>query len=194
MSVIIICRFHLTLHERNQSPNMISSLRLPLKSSFHDVAPRVHNSIVEEFGDSHMYPSTGTVTPVEEAENHQNTRRTTDGWIELCEFPWAAGEIGDTRTVGLVASGEHQLPSSSCYFYIKELCRIWNCRSLTNSSFDTMKLMITIYPGELRSALVCNAVGLGSAVNHYLRQEANNYIPILFHRSTSLSLLRVGHL
>ena len=58
------------------------------------------------------------------------------------------------RTAGLVISGEHQLPSSSYYFYIKELCRIWNFGSLTNTSFDAVKLMITIYPGELGSALV----------------------------------------
>ena len=123
-----------------------------------------------------MYPSAGTVTPVEETEDHRGTRLTTDDGLELHEFPWATGEIGYMRTAGAVASGKHQLPSSSCYFYIKELCRIWNCGCLTDSSFDTAKSMITIYPSELRSALACNAVGLGSAVNHYLRQ-ANNYVP-----------------
>ena len=66
---------------------MVSSLRLSLKSSFHDVAQRVHNSVVEEFGDSHMYPSAGTMTPVEETEDHRNTRLTTDDGIELHEFP-----------------------------------------------------------------------------------------------------------
>ena len=103
---------------------MIPSLHLSLKTSFHGVAQRVHNSVVEEFGDSHMNQPTGSVTSDEEMEDQQNTRLTTDAEIDLHEFPWAIGEIGDTRTAGLVASGEQRLPSSCCYFDIEERCSI----------------------------------------------------------------------
>ena len=134
----MVCRFHLALRERNKPSNMASSLHLSIKSSFHDVAERVHNYVVDEFGDSHMNPSAGTVTPVEETEGHQNTRLTTDAGIERHEFPWTTGAIGDTRTSDPVAFGE-QLPSSCCHIYVEECCRIWNCGCLTNSNFNPAK-------------------------------------------------------
>ena len=112
------------------------SLHVSLKTSFHGVVEWVHDSVIEEFGDLHVNQSAGTVTP-EEMEDQQNTRMITDCGIELHEFPWATEEIGYTGTAAPVASGE-QLPSS-CYFYIEERCRIWNCGCLTNFSFNTVK-------------------------------------------------------
>ena len=99
---------------------MISSLHLSLKTSFHDVAEWVHNSVIEEFGDLHMSESTVTVTP-EEMEDLQNTQLIIDAGIELHEFPWATGEIEHRGTAGPVTSGEQQLLSSCRHFYIKNV-------------------------------------------------------------------------
>ena len=106
--MIIICRFQLALKERNKHDNVITP-QLSLKSSFHAVAQRVHNAIVEEFGDLYLTQSLSTGTVEEEMEDQNTTRPATDAGIDINEFPWATGTIGDTETANPVASGKLHL-------------------------------------------------------------------------------------
>ena len=71
--MIIVCRFQLALKQRNDHNN-VTSPHLSLKSSFHAVAQRMHNAVVEEFGDLYLTRSLGTGT-VEEGMEDQNTPR-----------------------------------------------------------------------------------------------------------------------
>ena len=61
---------------------------------------------------------TGTSEAEMEDQPEQNAQQTTesDPAIELQEFPWATGDIGDIETVGPVASGEQtrKLPPQLC--------------------------------------------------------------------------------
>ena len=105
--MIIICRFQLALKERNKRDNVITP-QLSLKSSFHAVAQRVHNAVVEEFGDLYLTRSLSTGTVEEEMEDRNTTRPATNAGIDINEFPWATGTIGDTETANPVASGKLQ--------------------------------------------------------------------------------------
>ena len=107
LSAIIICRFQLALKERNERNDNISP-QLSLKSSFHVVAQRIHNAIVEEFGDLYLTRSLGTGTVEEEMEDQITMRPATDAGIDMNEFPWATGTIGDTETANSMASGKLQ--------------------------------------------------------------------------------------
>ena len=107
LSAIIICRFQLALKERNEHNN-VTSPHLSLKSSFHAVVQRVHNAVVEEFGDLYLTRSLSTGTVEEEMEDQNATRPATDAGIDIKEFPWATGTIGDTETAIPVASGKLQ--------------------------------------------------------------------------------------
>ena len=105
--MIIVCRFQLALKERNDRNNVISP-HVSLKSSFHAVAERMHNAVVEEFGDLYLTRSLSTGTVEEEMGDRNTTRSATDAGIDINEFPWATGTIGDTETANPVASGEWQ--------------------------------------------------------------------------------------
>ena len=92
----------------SQLHNNVISLNLSLKSSFHAVAQRVHNAVVEEFGDLYLTRSLSTGTVEEEIGDRNTTRPATDAGIDINEFPWATGTIGDTETANPVASGKLQ--------------------------------------------------------------------------------------
>ena len=66
----------------------------------------MHNAVVEEFGDLYLTRSPGTGTSAEETEDQNTARPATDVGIDINEFPWANGIIGDMETASAVASGE----------------------------------------------------------------------------------------
>ena len=68
----------------------------------------MHNAVVEEFGDLYLTRSLSTGTVEEEMEDRNTTRPATDAGIDITEFPWATGTIGDTETAYPVASGKLQ--------------------------------------------------------------------------------------
>ena len=72
------------------------------------MAQRVHNAVVEEFGDPYLTQSLSTGPVEEEMEDRNTTRPPTDAGIDINEFPWATGTIGDTETANPVASGKLQ--------------------------------------------------------------------------------------
>ena len=74
----------------------------------------MHNAVVEEFGDLYLTRSPGTRTVEEEAEDRNTTRPATDVGIEINEFAWNTGTIGDTDTASPVASGEQQPRHRTC--------------------------------------------------------------------------------
>ena len=105
LSVIIICRFHLALLERHRHPNGSSSSPSLLGLNFRTVTQRVHNAVVEEFGDSYLSRSLGPEAS-EGEETQQDPQVTKEEGIELDEFPWATGCVGDVETTGPIASGK----------------------------------------------------------------------------------------
>ncbi|KAF8579755.1 hypothetical protein K439DRAFT_1620295 [Ramaria rubella] len=104
LSVILICRFHLDLQQRNEHPNgSITSHSLPL-GSFHAVTERIHRAVVDEFGDLSFNESFGTEASQEDIELQDMQSPSAAAEIDLQEFPWAGGDIGDEEA-GPVASG-----------------------------------------------------------------------------------------
>ncbi|KAF8574284.1 hypothetical protein K439DRAFT_1624440 [Ramaria rubella] len=105
LSVIIICHFHLDLQQRNDHPNgSTTSHSLPF-GSFHAVKERIHRAVVDEFGDLSFNESLGTEAPQEDIELQAIQSPGGVAEIDLEEFPWAGGDIGDEEA-GPVASGE----------------------------------------------------------------------------------------
>ena len=117
LSVIIICRFHLSLLERRHHPNESSSSSSLPRSGFRPAAQRAHNAVVEKFGDSYMSLSLGTEAS-EVEETQQDSPITTEEEIELHEFPWAARYVGDVETAGRIASGTQWLALSDTNWHI----------------------------------------------------------------------------
>ncbi|KAF8573868.1 hypothetical protein K439DRAFT_1624751 [Ramaria rubella] len=104
LSIIIICRFHLDLQQRNDHPNgSTTSHSLPL-GSFHAVTERIHRAVVDEFGDLSFNESIGTEGSQEDIELQNMQSPSGVAEIDLQEFPWAGGDIGDEEA-GPVASG-----------------------------------------------------------------------------------------
>ena len=68
----------------------------------------MHNAVVEEFGDLYLTRSLVTGTVEEEVKDRNATRPATDAGIDINEFPWATGTIGDLETANTVASGKLQ--------------------------------------------------------------------------------------
>ena len=69
----------------------------------------MHNAVEEEFGERHSDPSLGASVS-EKIEDQENPELATDAVIDLHEFPWATGDIGDIGAAVPVGSGEPQLP------------------------------------------------------------------------------------
>ncbi|KAF8579746.1 hypothetical protein K439DRAFT_1620293 [Ramaria rubella] len=104
LSIIIICRFHLDLQQRNNHPNgSNTSHSLPL-GSFQAVTERIHRAVVDEFGDLSLNESFGTEGSHEDIELQEIQSSNGVAEIDLQEFPWAGGDIGDEEA-GPVASG-----------------------------------------------------------------------------------------
>ncbi|KAF8585187.1 hypothetical protein K439DRAFT_1616140 [Ramaria rubella] len=104
LSTIIICHFHLDLQQRNNHPNgSNTSHSLPL-GSFHAVTERIHRAVVDEFGDLSFNESFGTEGSQEDIELQAMHPPSGVAEIDLQEFPWAGGDIGD-EDAGPVASG-----------------------------------------------------------------------------------------
>ncbi|KAF8576834.1 hypothetical protein K439DRAFT_1622558 [Ramaria rubella] len=104
LSVIIICHFHLDLQQRNDHPNgKNTSHSLPL-GSFHAVTERIHRAVVDEFGDLSFNESFVTEGSQEDIELQNMQSPSGVAEIDLQEFPWAGGDIGDEEA-GPVASG-----------------------------------------------------------------------------------------
>ncbi|KAF8574550.1 hypothetical protein K439DRAFT_1624232 [Ramaria rubella] len=104
LSVILICRFHLDLQQRNDHPNgSNTSHSLPL-DSFHAVKERIHRAVVDEFGDLSFNESFGTEGSQEGIELQAMQSPSGVAEIDLQEFPWAGGDIGGEEA-GPVASG-----------------------------------------------------------------------------------------
>ena len=74
----------------------------------------MHNAVVEEFGDLYLTRSPGTGTSTEETEDLNTGRPATDVGIDINEFPWANGTIGDMETASAVASGEQSPRYRTC--------------------------------------------------------------------------------
>ncbi|KAF8585215.1 hypothetical protein K439DRAFT_1616156 [Ramaria rubella] len=104
LSIIIICRFHLDLQQRNDHPHgSNTSHSLPL-GSFHAVTEKIHRAVVDEFGDLSFNESFGTEESQEDIELQDIQSASGGAEIDLQEFPWAGGDIGDEEA-GPVASG-----------------------------------------------------------------------------------------
>ncbi|KAF8574279.1 hypothetical protein K439DRAFT_1624460 [Ramaria rubella] len=106
LSVIIVCRFHLDLQQRNYHPNGTnSSHTLPL-GSFHAVTERIHRAVVYEFGDLSFNESFATEASQQDFELQTIQSANGVAEINLQEFPWAGG-IGDEA--GPVFTGSDML-------------------------------------------------------------------------------------
>jgi len=103
---------------RDQHPNGISPLSVSIKIILHGVAQRIHNSVVEEFWESYLDQTSGIGASEAEMEDQpeQDAHQTTDPAIELQEFPWATGNIGDIETAVPVAS------SQQTWILLPQLC------------------------------------------------------------------------
>ncbi|KAF8579767.1 hypothetical protein K439DRAFT_1523618 [Ramaria rubella] len=89
---------------RNDHPNgSITSHSLPF-GSFHAVTERIHRAVVDEFGDLSFNESFGTEGSQEDIELQDIQSPSGVAEIDLQEFPWAGGDIGDEEA-GPVASG-----------------------------------------------------------------------------------------
>jgi len=99
LSVIIVCRFLLEIHQQDSHPNGTSRThQASLKNSFHAVAQHVGNSVAEEFGDSFFNESFSMSQPQGDTMELQDIipqGQSEDGRISLTEFPWATGDIGN---------------------------------------------------------------------------------------------------
>ena len=108
-SVIVVCRFYLTLQESDQQAQSNTPSLPFIITSVNDAAEGLQDAIVEEFGERHLYPFLGASTSEEEIEAQQNPEPTTDAGIDLHEFPLARGDIGDIEAAGLGAAGKLRL-------------------------------------------------------------------------------------
>lgn len=95
-----------SLRSRELKLSNVIAPHLSLGSNFYAVAQRMHNAVVEEFGDVCSTRS-GTGTLEEEMED-QNTL------IDIDEFLYATGTLGRTGTASSVASGERQPRYRTC--------------------------------------------------------------------------------
>lgn len=86
LSSILICRFHLMLQKRNAHPNINTTGSLPLSSigGFHTAAQKMHDAVVDEFGDSNTLECFETETP-EEGIMFRDDSTTGDG-VRLMEL------------------------------------------------------------------------------------------------------------
>ena len=89
---------HLDLQERHAHPNGTTHSVSHPPGSFHAATRRIHNAIVDEFGDRSVTESldTGITSPdeIELEERHStHTER-----IDLDEFPWAGRSLGELET------------------------------------------------------------------------------------------------
>ncbi|KAF8579549.1 hypothetical protein K439DRAFT_1620441 [Ramaria rubella] len=106
LSVILICHSHLDLQQRNDHPNgSNTSHSLPLGSFHSSVTEMIHRAVVEEFGDLNFNESLGMEASQEDIELQAIQYPSGVAEIDLQEFPWAGGDIGDEEA-GPVASGE----------------------------------------------------------------------------------------
>ncbi|KAF8575528.1 hypothetical protein K439DRAFT_1623529 [Ramaria rubella] len=104
LSTIIICHFHLDLQQRNDHPNGSNTSHSLPHGSFHAVKERIHRAVVNEFGDLSFNESFGTEGSQEDIELQAMQAPSGVAEIDLQEFPWAGGDIGDEEA-GPVASG-----------------------------------------------------------------------------------------
>ncbi|KAF8579117.1 hypothetical protein K439DRAFT_1620803 [Ramaria rubella] len=104
LSVIIICHFHLDLQQRNDHPNASNTSQSLSLGSFHAVKERIHRTVVDEFGDLSFNGSFGTGASQEDIELQGIQSSSGVGEIDVQEFPWARGDIGDEEA-GPMASG-----------------------------------------------------------------------------------------
>ena len=140
MSTIVVCRFHLTLQERNQDPTRTSSLPSFLITTFHDA---MHYAVQEEFGNLHLdwSPRLG---PSEEIEDRENLRLDTDTGIELREYPGAKGDTESTE-MWSVPPGECRRPSD-----LLGIIKLLNFRGL-----DSNGAGLICFPAYLASCIWC---------------------------------------
>ncbi|KAF8509450.1 hypothetical protein JB92DRAFT_2946584 [Gautieria morchelliformis] len=115
LSIIIICRFHLTLKERHSRLNSPSLPSLSF-SSFQAARQSVQNAIVAEFGNPHLswedFNADNLEDNVADQEGQQSPEEAGSDGIELDEFPRMTACPGDAELAGQIASGE-QLVSLS---------------------------------------------------------------------------------
>ncbi|KAF8579758.1 hypothetical protein K439DRAFT_1620298 [Ramaria rubella] len=91
-------------NSRHDHPNgSNTSHSLPL-DSFHAVKERIHRAVVDEFGDLNFNESFGTEGSQADIELQAIQTPSGVAEIDLQEFPWAGGDIGDEEA-GPVASG-----------------------------------------------------------------------------------------
>jgi hypothetical protein len=92
--VIILCRIHLGLLEKNAHPNGTTHSSPHPVRIFHAATRRIHDAVVDEFGDRSITgtPDTGSSSPddIELQECHSSNT----GQIDLDEFPWAGMSLG----------------------------------------------------------------------------------------------------
>jgi len=103
ISVILVCQFHLELHKRNSHPNGTPFDAPPPSGSFKAATQQVHGAIIEEFGDLNFNESLGGELSqggigLQDVESHH-----TEEHIDLQEFPWETGELGEIEAAAPVA-------------------------------------------------------------------------------------------
>ncbi|KAF8584605.1 hypothetical protein K439DRAFT_1616590 [Ramaria rubella] len=104
LSVILICRFHLDLQQRNHHPNgSTTSHSHPLRS-FHAVTGRIHKAVVDEFGDLSFNESFGMEGSQHGIEMEAIQSPGGVAQTDLQEFTWAGEDIG-VEMAGPMASG-----------------------------------------------------------------------------------------
>ncbi|KAF8497365.1 hypothetical protein JB92DRAFT_2987244, partial [Gautieria morchelliformis] len=115
LSVIIICRFHLTIKERHSRLNSPSLPSLSF-SSFQAARQTVHNAIVAEFGNPHLswedFNAQNLEDNMADQEGEHSHEEAGSAGIELDEFPCTTGCPGDAEMAGQITSSE-QLASLS---------------------------------------------------------------------------------
>jgi hypothetical protein len=109
LSIIIVCRFYLTLKERHSRLNNPSLPTLSF-TSFLAARQSVHNAVVVEFGDPCLSQIFSTET-FEDAyqESGQSLEEARSAGIELGEFPWAIGYPRDVEMAEPIDSSEQSV-------------------------------------------------------------------------------------
>ena len=111
LSILILCRIHLDLLEKYAHPNGSTHSSPQPVGSFHAATRRIHNAVMDEFGDRSVTETLDTgISLTDETELEERHSSNTEQ-IDLDEFPWVGMSLGELKNtppaIGSQDSGKH---------------------------------------------------------------------------------------
>ena len=130
LSVIIICRIHLDLLEKNPHVNGSTySSPFPI-GSFHAATRRIHNVIIDEFGDRNVTEAFDTGISSSDVIELQDIPASDTECINLDEYPWAGVSLGELdNTLAMVPQHSGKLSLSLLFFIFFDHVGLLHLRS-----------------------------------------------------------------